>query len=249
MTILCLRRLTWMWQRLRGVCRVRWQGSAVGMRLLRSQMTGRVKPVSRAFGFDRGQPIDRYYMEGFLNANRRHIRGQVLEIGDNAYTLKFSDGEVTRSDVLNARATGIPGEIIGDLATRDGLPEALYDCIILTQVLSFIYDWQTAIRSCFGLLKEDGCVLVTLPGISQISRYDMDRWGDYWRFTDASVQRAFSAVFGKENVRIEVHGNVLSACALLYGLASHELSSDELGHCDPDYQVVIAVVATKTVCG
>jgi hypothetical protein len=32
-------------------------------------------------------------------------------------------------------------------------------------------------------LKPGGVLLATVSGISQISRYDMYRWGDYWRFT------------------------------------------------------------------
>jgi hypothetical protein len=82
---------------------------------------------------------------------------------------------------------------------------------------------------------------LTFPGISQISRYDMDRWGDYWRFTDASARLLFAELFGSENVTVVTFGNVLVACAFLQGLASDELDEDELSYCDQDYQVTIGV--------
>jgi hypothetical protein len=87
--------------------------------------------------------------------------------------------------------------------------------------------------------------LVTLSGISQISRYDMDRWGDYWRFTDASARRLFAKPFGDSNVTIRVWGNVLAAMAFLHGLAAVELTADELNYHDSDYPVTVSVRAVK----
>src|SRR4051794_37443694 len=49
----------------------------------------RTAPISTVFGFDRGTPIDRYYIETFLSKNADDIRGRVLEIGDNSYTVRF----------------------------------------------------------------------------------------------------------------------------------------------------------------
>ena len=33
------------------------------------------------------------------------------------------------------------------------------------------------------ILKPGRVLLTTLPGISQLCRYGMDRWGDFWRFS------------------------------------------------------------------
>ena len=52
----------------------------------------RTTPISTNFGFDRGLPIDRYFIEKFLNGNNQDIRGRVLEIGDNDYTARFGRG-------------------------------------------------------------------------------------------------------------------------------------------------------------
>src|SRR6202035_2497766 len=40
----------------------------------------RLQPVSRKFGYDRGTPISRYYIETFLKARKNDIRGRVVEI-------------------------------------------------------------------------------------------------------------------------------------------------------------------------
>ena len=58
-------------------------------------------PVSEVWGFDRGRPIDRYYIERFLQQHAPDVRGHVLEIGDDTYTRQFGGARVTRSDVLN----------------------------------------------------------------------------------------------------------------------------------------------------
>ena len=42
----------------------------------------RVTPISRVFGLDCGQPIDRYCIEQFLAAHTDLIRGRTLEMGD-----------------------------------------------------------------------------------------------------------------------------------------------------------------------
>ena len=50
----------------------------------------RPHPLRRDFGWQAGQPIDRYYTEQhFLPACRADIRGRVLEIGDDRYTRQF----------------------------------------------------------------------------------------------------------------------------------------------------------------
>jgi len=88
-----------------------------------------------------------------------------------------------------------------------------------------------------------------MPGISQISRYDMDRWGDFWRFTTLSAQRLFEREFKAENIEIKAYGNVLIAIAFLHGLALEEMKREYLEYQDSDYQVLITVRAIKAKTG
>jgi SAM-dependent methyltransferase len=205
----------------------------------------RTEPVSQFFGFDRGLPIDRYYIEKFLASHRSDIAGRVLEIGDRAYTEQFGGAEVTRSDVLHARPGNPDATLVGDLCTGEGIPEAAFDCVILTQVLPFVWDVPAALATAFRALKPGGVLLVTVPGISQISRYDADQWGDFWRFTSQSMRRLVEASVPPDSAELTIYGNALSATAFLHGIAEHELRPHELDDRHPDYEVIIAVRAVK----
>lgn len=214
----------------------------------------RLKPVSRIFGLDRGHSITRYYIEQFLSAHGSDIRGHVLEIGDATYTRKFGGVRVTKSDVLHVIEGNPKATIVADL-TDDNLSLAeTFDCIICTQTLQFIYDVRAAVRSLHRILAPGGVLLATSHGISQISRYDMERWGEYWRFTTLSVRRLFEEFWPADCVSVEAHGNVLAAIAYLHGLAAEELKPYELDFQDTDYQLLITVRAIKpgrvtTLCG
>jgi len=205
----------------------------------------RITPVSREFGLERGGAIDRYYIEAFLSRHAADICGHVLEIGDDRYIQTFGGRRVTRADVLNLHPGDPDATLVADLANAGNIPSDSFDCIILTQTLQFIYDLRAAVSHLRRILKPNGRLLVTLPGISQISRYDMDRWGDFWRFTNLSAKRLFEESFGTGNVTVQVYGNVLAAIAFLEGLAPAELKLEELDYLDRDYQLLIAVRAVK----
>lgn len=205
----------------------------------------RTEPISRKFGFDRGCPIDRYYINSFLKQNQSLITGSVLEIAESTYSKRFghdiSSYEVLHYDDSNKKAT-----IVGDLTKPETLPKERIDCFICTQTLNFIFDVSKAIEGSYKVLKQGGTLLCTVSGISQISRYDMDRWGDYWRFTDLSIRKLMESVFGEGNVEIVTFGNALAATAFLQGLAIDDLPDTSLlDKKDLDYQITIGIKATK----
>lgn len=205
----------------------------------------RTAPISSEFGYDRGQCIDRYYIEKFLRANAADIQGSVLEVADDNYTRMFGANRVVKSTVLHAREGNEQATLVADLTSADNVASDSFDCIILTQTLQFIYDFQSAVSTLHRILKPGGVVLATFPGISQISRYDMSRWGEYWRFTSLSAQEIFERAFAPGDVAVETHGNVFAAVALLHGMATEDIDKTRLDVRDPDYEVVITVRATK----
>lgn len=205
----------------------------------------RVTPLSQHFGYDRGLPVDRYYIENFLAQQATAIQGRVLEIGDNDYTCRFGGDRVTQSDVLHVVEGNPQATIVGDLAENaDHIPSNAFDCLVLTQTLHLIYDVRAALKTIYRILKPGGAALITIPGISQVS---VDEWKDYWywSFTTLSAQKLFEEVFPKNNLQIEAHGNVLTATAMLQGMATQELQPQELDYRDPSYQMLITVKAIK----
>jgi hypothetical protein len=212
----------------------------------------RTAPVSRAYGFDRGTPIDRYYVEDFL---WRHgpapdyatgdIRGHVIEVGGDEYATRFG-GAVTRIDVLHVSRDNPMATVVGDLADGAGIPSDRYDCVICAQTLQVIFDVRGVVATLHRMLRSGGVALVTTAGIASACKPDRDQWGDYWRFTSRSLRMLFEEVFASAEVTVEAYGNVLSAAAFLYGVAAEELHPRELDCRDPDYEVLLTVRARKT---
>lgn len=203
----------------------------------------RTTPLSGDWGFDRGLPVDRYYIEAFLERNRADIRGRVLEVKDSAYTDRFG-GSVVQRDVLDILPTNPHATIVADLARADAVPSNAFDCFILTQTLQLIYDVPAAIGHAHRILRSGGVLLVSVPSVSRIVP-ERDAVADYWRFTRASCTRLFGAIFGEAQIQVLSHGNVLPAVAFLMGLASEELRPRELDAHDPDFPLVITVRAVK----
>ena len=204
----------------------------------------RREPLSRCFGFDRGTPIDRYYIEGFLQRNAADVQGRVLEVMNDVYTRRFGGNRVTRNDVLDIDSTNAAATIVADLADGEGIPSDAFDCIILTQVLQLIYDAPAAIDTIYRALRPGGVLLMTVPGITQMTYRELGHtW--FWSFSEASARRLLNASFPAEAVSIEKHGNLLAATAMLRGVTLEDVRPSELDACDPDYQVVLAIRAVK----
>uniref|UniRef100_B8HRA9 Glycosyl transferase family 2 n=1 Tax=Cyanothece sp. (strain PCC 7425 / ATCC 29141) TaxID=395961 RepID=B8HRA9_CYAP4 len=203
-----------------------------------------VTPISSDFGYDRGSPVDRYYIESFLERQSAAIKGRVLEIGDDSYTRQFGGDRVTTRDVLHVKEGNPSSTFVGDLTQADHIPSDVFDCLILTQTLHLIYDFRAALQTIYRILKPGGVALITVPGISQLST---DEWADYWcwAFTTKSCQLLFQEFFPTSHVQVEAFGNVLASIAFLEGIAAEELTRAELDHCDPCYQLLITIRAQK----
>ena len=153
--------------------------------------------------------------------------------------MRFGGDRVVRSDVLHYSSGNPNATIIADLTQADNIPSNSFDCIILTQTLQFIYRFGAAIDTLHRILKPGGVLLITSHGISQISRSDMNNWGEYWRFTSLSLRKAFGEVFPDSHITIKAYGNVLAATGFLHGLTAGEFRKEELDYQDPDYEMII----------
>ncbi|HVZ85091.1 MAG TPA: methyltransferase domain-containing protein [Terracidiphilus sp.] len=207
----------------------------------------RTTPYRSGLGGRRGSYIDRFYIEAFLARHREAIRGHVVEIQSDEYTVMFGDGRVTKCDILDINPANEQRTLALDLTQTDEAPENAFDCAICTQTLLLIRDYPAAIRTLYRMLKPGGDLLVTVPGICPVIRGPLvaGEGEDWWRFTGRSAQYAFAEVFGAENVRVETYGNVLAATAFLHGLVQEELTREELESHDPDYEMIVAVRATR----
>jgi len=209
-------------------------------RLTRWLVPASLKPLSSKFGFDRGTPIDRYWIEKFLNQNSSLIRGRTLEITDAKYTKKFGGERVTRSDVLDINPKNKKANIHGDLRSLSQIKSGTYDCIILTHVLGLIDDFSAAAAKCFRILKPGGALLFTSSCLGPILNEKV-----YWRFTPHSVKYIFGKYFKSKNMVIETFGNVLAGQAFWLGMAQEDLNPSQLSHNDPRFPVIVTMRAVK----
>ena len=204
----------------------------------------RVTPIDPNWGFERGTPIDRVYVEQFVSANAADIRGRVLEIAAPDYTTRFGRG-VERVDILMATAGNPQATIVGDLTDAPQIPSDAFDCAIVTQTLQFVYDVRAALATLHRILAPGGVLLATVPGLTKISPPEDEEYGEWWHFTARSAQRLAEEAFGAGNVEARSYGNVLSATGFLYGLAASDLKAEELAAHDRLYEVIVGVRAVK----
>jgi SAM-dependent methyltransferase len=213
--------------------------------LVRFGSLRRLSPISREYGFDRGRPIDRHYIETFLARHAADVAGHVLEIKDDEYTRRFGADRVARSDVLCLEADDPHATVVGDLVAADHIASETFDCAIVTQTLQLIYDVRAALRTLERILKPGGVLLATVPGMSQTSPHA--DWGERWAwgFTRVSARGLVAEAFPGGTVEVTAYGNVMSTIASLHGLAADELRREELDHHDPEYQLSIGIRARK----
>ncbi len=206
----------------------------------------RLSPFSDQWGLERGRPLDRVYIEGFLERNRSDIRGRVLEIEDRVYTERYSDGEVTTSDVLDIDPENPRATWIADLTAADQVPGGSYDCLVFTQVLFLIPDIERALAESWRLLAPGGVLLLTLPTASRLPpEYDLDQ--DCWRFTGAGARRLMTRHFPGGCFDVTAFGDTWLAMAFLFGLADADVPPADFERTAALCPLVLGVRAHKPV--
>jgi SAM-dependent methyltransferase len=182
-------------------------------------------PVSDMYGFDRGTPIDRPYIEAFLTTHADDVRGCVLEVKDPGYAERFGAGRTSQIDVIDLEP-GPTVSYVADLDERGSLPTGTYDCIILTQVFEFL-DPDRALPNLWAALRPGGVLLMSVPCLT---RLELPR-GDLWRFTADGLAHLLASHLPGAEVHTEQHGNAPAAAAYLIGFAVEEVGE---GILEPD---------------
>lgn len=200
----------------------------------------RARPISPRYGYDRGQPVDRHYIEEMLSRWSADIKGRVLEIKDPGYTRTFGGGRVEISDVLDINPDNPQATIVADLNDQTPLSSDIYDCIIFTQTLQYIYRLDNALSELHRSLKPGGVLLITVPAVVHWAETEPR----FWAFTQWSVQRLLGDHFG-DDIDLCPRGNFLSSAAFLYGLCVEELRPDELAAQDANFPLIVAARAVK----
>jgi SAM-dependent methyltransferase len=196
----------------------------------------RTRPFSDYWGYERGLPVDRFYIESFLARFAKDIRGSVLEVQEADYTKRFGGPQVIASEVVDINPGNPEATIVADLAVPGSLPAERFDCVILTQTLQYVDDPASAVANLCTALTPGGTLLVTVPSVQRI---DPDlATVDRWRFTPLGLEDLVRRGCPDCDIEVSGYGNVLSTTAFLMGLATDELRRRELEHHDPDFPLV-----------
>jgi hypothetical protein len=200
----------------------------------------RTSPFSANYGFERGTPVDRFYLERFLMKNQHFISGKILEIQASSYTRRFGH------QIVEAHSVDINGEMnptfLCDLAECDRvIPSDYYDCFLLPNTVSYLRRPHESLQHALRVVRPGGVILgsscVLLPLIPDGPQY--------WHITQYGWMELSRGVWPNCEVHIESHGNCLVAVAAMLGLALEELRQEELEANDPRYPVLITFFCRK----
>lgn len=204
-----------------------------------------LKPLSYNYGASRGGgSIARYYIEKFVVECKDLIKGTVMEIGDARYSILGGDA-VKELLILSLDEEKKEHYIKGNLETGEGLQEESVDCLILTNVLSSLFDIQAAVQNIGKILREGGRAIITVPGIASLYRVQYETYGQFWRYTPSGIVKLLERYIPGAKLSVKEYGNVKTSAAFLYGLTVEDLTEEELDYRDSCYPMVIGVCLEK----
>lgn len=202
----------------------------------------RLRPFSSRYGFDRGTPVDRYYLDTFFRNYSSDISGHVLEVRDPDFSGRFGH-HITELDLVDIDPANDDATIIADLSDHGALPAERFDCVIIPQTLQFVGDLGAAVSNAWESLTSGGILLVTIPTISKREHHLPD--ADRWRMTPAGLAHVLRRSCSGAEIEVRGLGNVLSAVAFLEGVAAEELTASELDAHDPEFPVIACASARR----
>ena len=202
----------------------------------------RTAPFSTRYGFERGTPIDRYYLHRFLAAHADAIAGNVLEVQTDGYTKRFGRG-VRSAETFDIVPDFHPTYIC-DLAESAGvLPDSAYDCVLLPNTLQHLRELDACLHHARRVVRPGGVILASAAGFVPLT----DDAPDYWRLSPDGWRVVLGRAWRGCDVVVTGYGNCLAAVAAQYGLAVEELTQAELDRHDPRYPVLTTVVCRTSI--
>ncbi len=197
-----------------------------------------LKPISTIYGFDRGMPVDRFYIEKFIETQKKSIRGRVVEIVDDKYIRMFGKDQVTKADVIDLFPTKL-ANIHADLRNMPQVKSNTYDCVVITQTYNVMDDFESGIKEVSRILKPGGVVLVTVPVLSPGWNLKVN----FWRFGEKGLKSVFGKYF--KTVKVQGLGNQKACEYFWVGMATNDMTKMELEKQDDKYPLIYGVVGIK----
>jgi SAM-dependent methyltransferase len=201
----------------------------------------RVRPFSDNFGFDRGTPLDRYYLHEFLRRHRAYITGRVLEIQNSGYTLRFGH-DLDETHTLDINPLFAPTYLCDLAHIDDCVPEGHYDCFLLPNTLCVLRDIERCLRNALRIVRPGGVILASTAALVPLTS-DMP---DYWHLSADGWRELTRRAWPNTTIQVEAHGNCLAAVAAMLGLAHEELDPAELDVFDARFPVLVTLFGQRT---
>ena len=200
----------------------------------------RTKPLSCNFGFERGTPVDRFYLHKFLEQNKHFITKDVLEIQVSDCSKQYGHN-VLQQHTVDIIPNFNPTYLC-DLAQSEAIiPSNAYDCFLMPNTLCVLKDIQICLTQAQRILKPGGVILATTVSFAPLCP-DVP---DYWHMSKAGWEEIVKKSLNQCDVKIQSFGNSLIAMAAMLGLAMEELDPKEFEYQDPRFPVSITLWAQK----
>jgi SAM-dependent methyltransferase len=195
-------------------------------------------PFSHRFGFDRGAPVDRYYLQQFVAAIGPKVRGRCLEIGGTLVNRGVYKLEVDEFRTLDLPHSGVADDLMGDAADPDVFAADSWDSILAFHVLEHCPDPFAVVHNIHRWLTPGGHAFIVVPCAQRMHNFP----GDYWRFMPDGLRVLFKEF---AEAHVSAYGNPLTVVSSFLGLSHTELPPEDMDFVHPDYPVISCVVARK----
>lgn len=208
-------------------------------------------PLTRNFGFYRGTPIDRYFINkwiyDFLDEIDSGNKLKGIEIGGFDY-LKYNSKKYLANELVPKRELKKSKDSLcinlNEPINKDFKLKEKYDFVICTQVLHVLENDINGLRIIYKLLKKGGLIIGSTAGtINPISIYDYKRWGCYRGYSDQGLKSILEKT-GFE-CQIETFGNFALAYEILNGAVVEDIDQSLFKENDEIFQILHLFKAYK----